>query len=103
MTEKLLLPSRYRVMVDELLQQHVPDVEVWAYGSRVGGDAHEASDLDMVLRSPTLDRLGHELHDLREAFQESNLPILVQTHDWADLRESFHREIERDHVVLSST
>ena len=102
MTEKLLLPFRYREIVDELLRKHVPDAEVWAYGSRVSGDAHEASDLDLVLRSPTLERLGHELHDLREAFQESNLPILVQAHDWADLPKSFHREIERLHIVLSS-
>ena len=102
MTERLLLPSRYRELIDELLRQHVPGVEVWAYGSRVSGDAHEASDLDLVLRSPTLEGLGRELQDLREALQESNLPILVQAHDWADLPESFHREIQRAHIVLSS-
>ena len=26
--------------------------EVWAYGSRVNGRAHEGSDLDLVIRSP---------------------------------------------------
>ena len=35
-----------------------------------------------------------------EAIEKSNIPILVQAHDWAKLPESFHREIERDHVVL---
>ena len=102
MTDKLLLPLRYREMIDQLLRKHVPDVEVWAYGSRVSGDAHQASDLDLVVRSPTLERLGCEIHDLREALEESNLPILVDVHDWADLPESFHREIERLHIVLRS-
>lgn len=102
MTETLFLPPRYREMVDDLLREHVPGVEVWAYGSRVIGDAHDASDLDLVLRSPTLERLGPELEDLRDAFQESNLPILVQAHDWAELPESFHHEIARLYVVLSS-
>ena len=35
-----------------------------------------------------------------EAIEKSNIPILVQAHDWAMLPESFHREIERDYVVV---
>ena len=78
----------------------MPDAEVWAYGSRVNGMSHPGSDLDLVLRGPTLEQLGDGFHDLVEAFQESNIPILVQAHDWARLPESFHREIERDYVVV---
>ena len=80
--------------------EHVPDAEVWAYGSRVNGMSHPGSDLDLVLRSPTLEQLGDGYYDLLEAFQESNIPILIQAHDWARLPESFHREIERDYVVV---
>ena len=78
----------------------MPDAEVWAYGSRVNGMSHPGSDLDLVLRGPTLEQLGDGFHDLVKAFQESNIPILVQAHDWARLPESFHREIERDYVVV---
>ena len=35
-----------------------------------------------------------------EAIEKSTIPILVQAHDWARLPESFHREIERDYVVV---
>ena len=35
-----------------------------------------------------------------EAIEKSTIPILVQVHDWARLPESFHREIERDYVVV---
>ncbi len=100
MTDRLDLPLRYRERLEALLSEHVPDAEVWAYGSRVSGESHEASDLDLVLRSPTLEPLGVEFLDLKEAIEKSNIPILVQTHDWARLPESFHREIERDYVVV---
>ena len=100
MTDRLHLPRRYRKQLEALLREHVPNVEVWAYGSRVTGDSHEGSDLDLVLRSHTLEPLGGEYLDLIEALDESNIPILIQAHDWARLPESFHEEIERIHVVL---
>ncbi len=100
MTDRLALRTRHRRMVEDILREHVPDVEVWAYGSRVTGESHEGSDLDLVLRGRGLEPLGGEFLGLIEAFQESNVPILVQVHDWARLPESFHREIERDYVVL---
>ena len=78
----------------------MPGVEVWAYGSRVNGESHEGSDLDLVLRGTGLQPLGGEYVDLIEAFERSNIPILIQTHDWARLPESFHREIERDYLVV---
>ena len=84
-----------------LLHDQVPNAEVWAYGSRVNGDGHAASDLDLVLRNPRDPYLATDaLGDLKEAFIESNLPIRVDVMDWARIPESFHREIERAHVVV---
>ena len=73
---------------------------MWAYGSRVDGESHDGSDLDLVLRSPTLEPLGDGYLDLIYALEQSSIPILVQAHDWARLPESFHREIEREYVVV---
>ena len=100
-TLTLDLPQKYLAQVKTLLHAHVPRAEVWAYGSRVSGDSHAASDLDLVLRNP------HDPHteigaldDLKEALIESNLPIRVDVMDWARIPASFHREIERVHVVV---
>ena len=100
MTDRLSLPPHYLRMVEALLSEHVPDAAVWAYGSRVNGQSHEGSDLDLVVRGPDLEPLGVEFLDLVEALQESNIPILVQVHDWANLPERFHTEIEREYVVI---
>ena len=100
-TISLDLPHKYLEQVQSLLRTHVPHTEVWAYGSRVTGSGHAASDLDLVLRN--LQNLLEEssaLYDLKEAFTESNLPIRVDVMDWARIPESFHREIERAHVVV---
>lgn len=98
---KLDLPPAWLRLVRELLATHVPDAVVWAYGSRVTGGSHPGSDLDLVLRHPGDLRAEHsQRHQLLEALNESDLPILVEIHDWARLPASFHREIERAHAVV---
>jgi predicted nucleotidyltransferase len=100
-TISLDLPQKYLEQVKALLRAHVPHAEVWAYGSRVTGSGHAASDLDLVLRNPqNLQEETSALSDLKEAFTESNLPIRVDIMDWARIPASFHREIERAHVVV---
>lgn len=99
----LVLPQRYLDQVQALLRSHAPHTEVWAYGSRVSGGGHEASDLDLVLRNPANPASATpELFELKEAFIESNLPIRVDILDWSRIPESFHREIERAHVVIQA-
>ena len=101
MLDRLHLPVRYRRQIEALLLEHMPGVEVWAYGSRVKGQSHEASDLDLVLRNPDLQPISPvALARLREALRDSNIPILVETQDWARLPESFHSEILREYVPL---
>ena len=80
------------------------DAEVWAYGNRVNGSSHPGSDLDLVLRGPGSEPVPrHQVADLAEALERSNVPILVQVHDWTRIPESFHREIEQNYVVLQET
>ncbi|MBU6123215.1 nucleotidyltransferase family protein [Hymenobacter siberiensis] len=89
-------------LVHDLIARHLPaEVAVWAYGSRVNGNHHEGSDLDLVLRTPDLTPLpGRLLAGFREALTESNLPIFVDTHDWATLPESFHPRILNRYEVV---
>ena len=101
MADRLHLLSRHGRVLEALLRKHLPDVEVWAYGSRVNGRSHDGSDLDLVLRGSDLDEIpSGQLGDFEEAVRESNIPFLIEARDWARLPERFHREIERDHVVL---
>ncbi len=97
-TTTLHLPPNYRQAVCTLLQQYLPQAEVWAYGSRVNGDYYEASDLDLVARCPV--NQTNNLGDLRDAFSDSNLPIIVQIVDWDRIPDDFRQEILVNYVVL---
>lgn len=78
-------------------------VEVWAYGSRVTGNAHTGSDLDLVIRSSDLKKLPINFFmELKDKITQSNIPIIVELFDWARLPESFHRNIEAKHEVIFS-
>jgi predicted nucleotidyltransferase len=97
----LFLPETYLKMVQDILQAHLPNADVWAYGSRVNGDYYDASDLDLVARqSDDLSRGQANLNETKEAFVESNIPIIVQIVDWARIPESFHAEILSNYAVL---
>ena len=99
--DRLHLSPRHRTQIEALLREHLPGVEVWAYGSRITGESHDGSDLDLVLRAPDLQKIPiGRLSDLWEVLRESTIPFLVEARDWARLPEGFHGEIERDYVVL---
>jgi predicted nucleotidyltransferase len=99
----LHLPSHYLQMVRDILHQHLPHADVWAYGSRVNGDYYDASDLDLVVRQPSeLSRRQEKLWQVAAAFSDSDLPIIVQIVDWAGIPAAFHEEIEVAYVVVQT-
>ena len=60
MSDQIHLGSQCREDLIALFQEHLPGVEVWAYGSRVNGRSHEGSYLDLVLRGPGLTEIPME-------------------------------------------
>lgn len=99
--EQLNLSSLHLAQLKELLRLHIPEAEVWAYGSRVTGGAHEGSDLDLVVRNPLdLAQAVKGAQVLRQAIQSSTLPMLIDIHLWSDLPEGFQRNIEKGYVII---
>jgi len=86
-------------MVQDILRRHVPDREVWAFGSRVTGKARGTSDLDLCVIGEI--PLSYETSArLRYDFSESDIPYTVDVIDWATTSESFRKIIEQDTVVV---
>lgn len=95
----LYLREKDQQQLLRLLADYLPTVTAWAYGSRVTGEAHEASDLDIVLRSADLSPIPvNALEDFVEALRESTIPIIVEARDWVRLPESFQREVLKRYV-----
>jgi predicted nucleotidyltransferase len=99
----MLLRNKDKERLIAIFKDVPASIEVWAYGSRVNGKAHEGSDLDLVIRTPDLQKLPVNIYSaLKEKIQESNIPIIVELFDWARLPESFHIQILAQHEVLFS-
>ncbi len=95
------LTTEQRTTILELLDRHLPGTEAWVYGSRVQRTSRPHSDLDLVVFATSEQR--RQVGDLREAFEESNLPSRVDLFVWDDVLESFRKQIEAEHVVLAPT
>jgi predicted nucleotidyltransferase len=86
-------------IVRELLQRHLPDREVWAFGSRVRRTAKPFSDLDLVILGSQPLTLS-AIADLADDFTESDLPFKVDLVDWATTSPQFRAVIEAGYVVI---
>jgi predicted nucleotidyltransferase len=95
-----LSPSQLTI-VREILCAHVPQHEVWAFGSRVAGTAKPYSDLDLAIISDEPLSIAVTAN-LAEAFSESDLPWKVDVVEWARTEESFRRIIKRNYVVVQA-
>jgi predicted nucleotidyltransferase len=85
--------------VRRILAEYVPSCEVRAFGSRIRGMVKPWSDLDLAIVGTTeLDFLT--LANIREAFEESDLPIQVDVLDWHTITPEFRAVIEADYEVL---
>lgn len=94
------LEEKYVDIILKILTDHVPDKTIWVYGSRIKGKAHPGSDLDLVIAPFSTPVKESQLRRLREAFSESNLPILIDILDWNSIPENFKHEIKEAHEVL---
>jgi len=82
-----------------ILREQTPNVEVWAFGSRVKHTAKPYSDLDLALittKPLSLERMAA----ITDAFATSDLPIRVDVVDWASASDAFRKIIAQDKVVL---
>ena len=87
-----------RQTVLALLQRHLPGTAAWVYGSRAKWTSTPTSDLDLVVFATPGQQ--PQVGDLREAFEESNLPFRVDLFVWDDMPESFRQRIEADKAPL---
>lgn len=101
------MPDRPSVVMTEdewaivaaILRKHVPDHEVWAFGSRAGGKVKRYSDLDLVIIGE-IPLPWAVLAELADDFSESDLPWRVDILDWASVGPEFRRIIEGSRVAI---
>ena len=92
------ITAEQRKTVLALLEKHLPNTTAWVYGSRAQWTSRPQSDLDMVVFATPEE--NSQVSDLRESFEESNLPFRVDLFIWDEVPEQFREQIEAEHAVL---
>ena len=87
--------------VKRILKTHVPEYEVWAFGSRVTWTAKAYSDLDLAIISNQALSLS-TIAKLKDDFDESTLAFKVDVVDWATTSESFRQIIENGKILIQT-
>lgn len=84
-----------------ILNEHVPDCEVRAFGSRAKWNARDYSDLDLAVvgQEPQNWRV---LNQLETAFRESDLPFKVDVLDWHDISDKFREMIRSECISIKN-
>lgn len=93
------LEDKYLNEVKHILYKHEPTCEVHAFGSRVAGSARKYSDLDLVLVGG--ERIDwRRIEELKDAFSQSDLPIIIDVLDWHTIPKSFRKLIKKDSETI---
>ena len=96
--DRLFIKPQYLQILLEIFKSYCPDAEIWAYGSRINGEAHEASDLDLVVKS--FNDENKSLSVLKELINDSDIPIIVDILEFDKIPLSFQKEIEKDYISI---
>ncbi len=82
-----------------MLKTFLPNHTIWAFGSRVTGNAKPYSDLDLVIVTTQPLPLS-AMAELKTAFAESDLTIRVDLVDWATASDAFKNVIQENKLVV---
>ena len=89
--EKIILKS---------LSPFFKEYDFYYYGSRARGDFRPLSDLDILIKGQkAFDTL--DLENLKNVFDNSNLPFIVNLVDFQNITEKFYASIKDDLIKLN--
>ncbi len=87
-------------IIKSVLEPYKDKYNFYYYGSRVKGNFRFLSDLDIMVRGIELANLS-DINDIKDKFDKSNLPYVVNISDYHNLDENFYKLIETDLVEIT--
>ncbi len=82
-------------IIEHIIAPFKDKYEFFAYGSRAKGNFRELSDLDIMVRGKIPININ-DFEELKEKFDNSSLPYVVNLVDYFSLAESFYNIIKED-------
>ena len=91
------LEKRHWKIIQQILSKY--PYQFYAYGSRVKDSAWKLSDLDLCYYDNIPSSV---ICEMREEFEQSNLPFMVELVNWKHMRPAFQKNIEKDLILISA-
>ena len=89
------IPAEELKIIQELLEQHLPDTDAWIYDLRGKHASISEADFSLVVFSSPSQKQA--ISDLREALNENELSFFMNMIDWNNLSEESQNGIHEGH------
>jgi DNA polymerase sigma len=89
------LTSEQLDVVRKILLQVIPDAQVYVFGSRSSSTTKPHSDIDLCIDTRKKLEIS-TLSQLKQEFEESDLPFRVDLVDWHQISDDFKTRIQAD-------
>lgn len=86
-------------IIFDILNPYKNKYEFYFYGSRVKGNFRQLSDLDILIKGKSAVNLN-DIEELKNNFDNSTLPFIVNFTDFYNLDEKFYNYIKQDLVKV---
>ena len=92
--------ARYQDLIIEVFAHAVPakKFEVFLFGSRARGEEENGSDADLAIAGEQIDR--SDLSLIREQWEYSTIPMMLDLVDLKDINSALYEQIEREKILL---
>ncbi len=90
-----------QVIIESILKEYNNEYSFYYYGSRVKGTFEPTSDLDILIKGETEIPLS-TLEEIKEKFDNSRLPYIVNFSDYNSMDIDFYNRIKQSLVKVSS-
>ena len=90
------IKEKHLTMIKEILKKY--PYLFYVYGSRAKKKARKNSDLDLCYKEKIPRKV---ISDIKEQFEESDLPFKVDIVSWDSMTTTFQNLIEKDLIVIN--
>ena len=91
--------EKEQTIISNILNKY-NDYVFYYYGSRVKGSFEKTSDLDILIKGQSEMPLS-VLDEIKFAFDNSNLPYVVNFSDYNKIDKAFYELIEKDLILIN--
>jgi uncharacterized protein len=91
------LENRYKQLLISLIDRKLPECRMWLFGSRARKTNQQGADIDLALDAGRVLTM-QEIFSLKEAIEESDLPVFVDLVDIRNVSEDFLNQIKKEWI-----